>query len=162
MATGGEVAPSAQLDAATQDAPDPLADAPQDGAPAVAPVTEAAEAESDDSDAFYEEEDEEEMPVVLALGIMDMDKKLGGGIPLETLTLIEGDPESGKSVFVQQLMFGALNEGLRVAVFLSEKTSREFLKQMDSLGMNCLDYYLIGRLALTRPTCASIRSVRSA
>lgn len=120
-------------------------DPPQDGSDAGEPDPAASDAGADDYDDSF---DEEEMPTLMALGVMDMDKKLGGGIPLETLTLVEGDPEAGKSVVILQLMYGALKEGLRVSVFLSERSARDFLEQMDALGMNSLDYYLVGRLSL--------------
>ncbi len=95
-----------------------------------------------------EEEQEEQQPRLIAVGVMDMDKKMGGGLPPDTLTLVEGDPEAGKSVVVQQLMYGALKEGFRVVTFVSECTVREFLKQMETLGMPIWDYYLVGRLSV--------------
>jgi flagellar protein FlaH len=103
--------------------------------------------EPTDTEENYEDE-EEEQPVLIAAGVMDIDKKLGGGIPLDTLTLVEGDPESGKSVVIQQLAYGALKEGLKVSIFLSEQTVREFLNQMEDLGMQITDHYLVGRLSL--------------
>jgi flagellar protein FlaH len=100
--------------------------------------------------AFSEEpeEEQEERQRLITLGVMDIDKRLGGGLPPESLTLVEGDPGSGKSVVIQQLTFGALKEGLRTALFLSESDPRAFLNQMDSLGMSSTDYYLLGRLSL--------------
>jgi flagellar protein FlaH len=95
-----------------------------------------------------EEEAPEEVPTLIAMGVMDVDKKLGGGLPLETITLVEGDPESGKSVVVEQLTYNALRSGLTVVAFLSETKPRQFLDQMQSLGMPSMDYYLIRRLSL--------------
>lgn len=95
-----------------------------------------------------EEEQEEQQPILIAPAVMDIDKKLGGGLPLESITLVEGDPESGKSVLVQQLSYGALKQGLRTVIFLSESTIRGYLDQMNSLGMSTTDYYLLRRLAL--------------
>ena len=103
---------------------------------------------ADEQEAVAEEEPEEEAPRLISVGVMDIDKKLGGGLPADSLTLVEGDPESGKSVVVQQLMYGALKEGFKAVVFLSESTRREFLGQMDSLGMPTTDYYLVSRLSL--------------
>ncbi|HSP56560.1 MAG TPA: hypothetical protein VLS25_13340, partial [Dehalococcoidia bacterium] len=54
-----------------------------------------------------DEEPQEEPPTLITMGVMDIDKKLGGGLPLETITLVEGDPESGKSVVVEQLAYNA-------------------------------------------------------
>jgi flagellar protein FlaH len=123
--------------------------------PAPAPIAEAAPVSAlaglEDDAATGEEfvdEPEEEEPVLLTLGVMNVDKKLGGGIPLESLTLVEGDPESGKSVLMEQLAFHALRQGLTVSTFLAESTPREFLDQMRSLGMNAMDYYLLRRLSL--------------
>jgi len=96
----------------------------------------------------YDDEEEEEQPTLIIMGVMDVDKRLGGGLPLDTITLIEGDPESGKSVVVEQLAFNALKAGLKVVAFLSESTPREFLDQMQSMGMQCTDYYLVRRLSL--------------
>jgi len=93
-------------------------------------------------------QEEEQQAVLIAPGVMDIDKKLGGGLPLESVTLVEGDPESGKSVLVQQLSYGALKQGLRTVIFLSEQSVRGYLDQMNSLGMSTTDYYLLRRLAL--------------
>jgi flagellar protein FlaH len=94
------------------------------------------------------EEEQEEKERLITVGVMDVDKRLGGGLPRDSLTLVEGDPDAGKSVVIQQFTFGALKEGFKTSVFLSESSSREFLEQMDSLGMSSTDYYLIGRLSL--------------
>jgi flagellar protein FlaH len=94
------------------------------------------------------EEEQEEKPRLITAGVMDIDKRLGGGLPADSLTLVEGDPDAGKSVVVQQFTFGALKEGFKTSLFLSESNSRGFLDQMDSLGMSSTDYYLIGRLSL--------------
>jgi flagellar protein FlaH len=114
-------------------------------APEAGPQVQAVEPEAEPS---YEEEPAEEVPQLLAMGVMDVDKKLGGGLPLDTITLVEGDPESGKSVVVEQLAYNALKEGLSVVAFLSETKPRQLLDQMQSLGMPSMDYYLIRRLSL--------------
>lgn len=115
-----------------------------------ADVAGTLQEEQTEDQALNPEEEEEEEPKqrLISLGVMDMDKKLGGGLPPETLTLVEGDPDAGKSVVVQQLTFGALREGFRAAAFLSESTVREFLEHTESLGMPTTDYYLVGRLSL--------------
>jgi len=95
-----------------------------------------------------EPEEEEEKQRILTLGVMDIDKRLGGGLPANSLTLVDGDPDAGKSIMVQQFTFGALKDGFRTSIFLSESSSRDFLAQMDNLGMSSTDYYLIGRLSL--------------
>jgi flagellar protein FlaH len=93
------------------------------------------------------EEDEEEEPRLIAVGVMDIDKKLGGGLQPNSLTLVEGDPDAGKSVVIQQLTYGALKERFRTVLYLSETNTRDFLGQMDDLGMSTTDYLLLGRLS---------------
>lgn len=93
------------------------------------------------------EEEEEEEPRLIGVGVMDIDKKLGGGLLPGTLTLVEGDPDAGKSVVIQQLTYGALKGRFNVALYLSETNLRDFLDQMDDLGMSTRDYFLLGRLA---------------
>ena len=156
VAEPAEVVEEADEDAA----PDPLMDALEDDSTGDSPdprlddsdTTDAApaesEPESDVTDELFADEEEEEQPILLSMGVVDMDKRMGGGIPLESLTLVEGDPESGKSVVIQQLTYGALKEGLRVSIFLSEQTVREFINQMEDLGMEVIDHYLVGRLSL--------------
>jgi flagellar protein FlaH len=95
-------------------------------------------------------EEEELKKRLIAVGVMDIDKRLGGGLPPKSVTLVEGDPDAGKSIVVQQLGFGALKEGLSVDVFLAEANTRDYLQQMDSLGMSTTDYYLLGQLSLYR------------
>jgi flagellar protein FlaH len=98
--------------------------------------------------APVEEPEEEAKQRLITVGVMDIDKRLGGGLPAGSLTLVEGDPATGKSVVIQQLTFGALKEGFNAALFLSESSPRRFLDQMDSLGMASVDYYLVGRLSV--------------
>lgn len=94
------------------------------------------------------EEEEEKQETLISAAVMDIDKKMGGGLPLASVTLVEGDPESGKSVLVQQLSYNAVKQGLRTCIFLSEQSVRDYLEQMNSLGMSTTDYYLLRRLNL--------------
>lgn len=83
---------------------------------------------------------------VVATGNPEVDKKIGGGIPEGSLSLIEGQSDSGKSVLLQQLIWGALVENYRVTYYTTENTTRSLLRQMDSLGMNIMDHFLLGKL----------------
>ena len=53
-------------------------------------------------------EGDDTQPAIISTGIDDIDKKLGGGIPIGSLTLIEGQSGSGKSVLSQQFTWGSL------------------------------------------------------
>ena len=41
---------------------------------------------------------------VISTGNQEIDKKLGGGIPVGSMVLVEGESDSGKSVLTQQLL----------------------------------------------------------
>lgn len=83
---------------------------------------------------------------VVSTGSDELDSKIGGGIPLGSLSLIEGGSHSGKSVFAQQLLWGSLRDGYRVSMFTSENTVKSLVKQMQSLNIDVLDSLLLGQL----------------
>ena len=79
-------------------------------------------------------------------GNPELDNKLGGGIPLQSLMLVEGQSDSGKSVLLQQLTWGTLRDGMRVCLLTTEDSVQGFVKQMDSLNLGIVDYLLLNRL----------------
>jgi archaeal flagellar protein FlaH len=83
---------------------------------------------------------------IISTGHPEIDKKLGGGIPIGSLTLIEGQSDAGKSVLSQQMIWGSLAGGYSVLLFTTENTVKSLVTQMSSLGQNILDYLLLGRL----------------
>ena len=84
----------------------------------------------------------------ITTGNVELDKKMGGGIPEGSLTLIEGQSDAGKSVLVQQLAWGGLREGFRVLIYTTENTTRSLLTQMQDLGLDIEDYFLLGRVSV--------------
>lgn len=85
---------------------------------------------------------------IISTGNTEIDKKLGGGIPVGSLTLIEGQSDSGKSVLAQQMIWGSLNSSHKVVVFTTENTVKSLVTQMESLGLDILDYLLLGWLKI--------------
>lgn len=83
---------------------------------------------------------------VISTGNGELDSKMGGGIPLGSLTLIEGASGAGKSVLTQQMIHGSLEDGYKLALFSSENTVKSLVKQMRSLNLDILDYLLLDRL----------------
>ena len=77
-----------------------------------------------------------------------LDEKLGGGIPLGSLTLVEGDSSAGKSVICQHLAYGAAEDGHKVAYFTSESDVRGLVSQMDSLGLDGACHVRAGNLRI--------------
>ena len=83
---------------------------------------------------------------IISTGNDELDKKIGGGIPLKSLSLIEGQPDSGKSVLTQQMVWGSLRNNLKAMVFTTENTMKSLVTQMQSLNLDILDYLLLSRL----------------
>jgi len=83
---------------------------------------------------------------VISAKNVELDSKMGGGIPVGSLVLIEGTSGAGKSVLSQQIIWGALNDGFRVALFTSENTVKSLVTQMASIDLDVLDFLLLGKL----------------
>lgn len=81
---------------------------------------------------------------VLSTGNPEIDGKLADGLPLESLTLIEGENDTGKSVITQQIIWGAMKAGLCVDLFSSENTTKSFISQMESMSLDISDYFAWG------------------
>ncbi len=77
-------------------------------------------------------------------GLKGLDEKLGGGLPLGSLGLVEGHSDSGKSVLCQHLSYGALvYSDLSVAYYSTENTVKSIIAQMDSLSLYTRDHFLM-------------------
>ena len=85
---------------------------------------------------------------VISTGNPELDGKMGGGVPLGSLTLIEGDSGAGKSVLSQQMMHGSLEDGYTLALFSSENTVKSLVKQMWSLSLDIVDYLLLDKFRI--------------
>ncbi len=83
---------------------------------------------------------------VISTGNVEIDKKLGGGIPVGSMTLIEGESDSGKSVLAQQMIWGSLYDGHRVVLYTTENTVKSFIRQMASLSLDITDFFLLSKL----------------
>jgi flagellar protein FlaH len=83
---------------------------------------------------------------LISTGNTELDKKMGGGIPEGSLTLIEGQSGAGKSILTQQLVWGALQAGKHIAYYATENTPPSLIRQMVSLRLDVTDFYLLGRL----------------
>ena len=90
----------------------------------------------------------DETDALISTGNSELDGKMGGGIPLRSLTLIEGDSGAGKSVLSQQMMRGCLDDGYRLSLFTSENTVKSLVKQMRSLNLDITDFLLLGNIRI--------------
>jgi len=82
----------------------------------------------------------------ISTGNAELDKKIADGLPLESLTLIEGENDTGKSVLTQQIIWGAMKQGLSVDLFTTENSSMSFIRQMESMSLDISDYFAWGYL----------------
>jgi flagellar protein FlaH len=85
---------------------------------------------------------------ILSTGNPEIDKRLADGLPLQSLTLIEGENDTGKSVITQQIIWGAMKAGLSVDLYTSENTSRSFISQMESMSLDISEYFAWGYLKM--------------
>jgi flagellar protein FlaH len=81
---------------------------------------------------------------ILSTGNSELDKKIADGLPLESLTLIEGENDTGKSVLTQQITWGAMKQGFSVDLFTTESTTKSFIKQMESMSLDISEYFAWG------------------
>ncbi len=85
----------------------------------------------------------------IVTGVPEVDEKLGGGIPLGSLCLVEGHSDAGKSVLCLHLTNGTLVSGeASVAYYTTENNVRSLISQMDSLAMHVMDHFLADRLRI--------------
>ena len=84
----------------------------------------------------------------VSTGNSEIDKKLGGAIPISSLTLIEGQSDAGKSVLSQHLAHGSLISGLSVAYYTTENTVKSLTTQMASLNLDVTDHFLVDQLRI--------------
>jgi archaeal flagellar protein FlaH len=84
---------------------------------------------------------------VVLTGIREVDEKLGGGIPIGSLGLVEGHSDAGKSVLCQHLTYGALSvSDIAVAYYTTENTVKSLVNQMDSLNLTIMDHFLMDKV----------------
>ena len=84
----------------------------------------------------------------ITTGSTELDKKLGGGIPVGSLVLLEGQSDAGKSVLTQHFAHSTLTNKSSVACYTTENTVKSLMSQMNSLNLDVTDYFLCDRLRI--------------
>ncbi len=84
----------------------------------------------------------------LSTGNTEIDKKMADGLPVNSLNLIEGANDTGKSVLTQQITWGGLHQGHTFAISTTENTIKSFLTQMESLSLDISDHFAWGYLKI--------------
>ena len=80
--------------------------------------------------------------------LIALEQKMGGGLPLGTVTLAAGAASSGKSTLCQHLLYGALEGGYGAAYYTSEQSQENLLIQMKSIGLDVSQYHQKARLRI--------------
>ena len=88
------------------------------------------------------------MAEYISTGNSELDTRLGGGIPIPNLLVLEGEHGTGKTVFLQQIAYGATGQGRRVVFFTIESTVRELLSQSRMISLDLTPAYLKGLLEI--------------
>jgi len=86
----------------------------------------------------------EDKKKIISSGNDEIDKKLGEGIPLGSLVLVEGENDTGKSVLCQQMVYGGLHQLHKIIYYSTENTVKSMLTQMESLSLDISDFYSWG------------------
>ena len=70
-------------------------------------------------------------------GITDIAETIGGGIREGSLVIVEGGPETGKSVMCQHIAYGILQtRSCAVAYYLTDHNSEALAQQMESMSLD--------------------------
>lgn len=78
----------------------------------------------------------------------ELDLRLGGGIPIPNLLIIEGPHGSGKTVLVQQIIYGAIKSNKRVLFITTESGVREIIIQSRRISLDIMREFIRGQLQI--------------
>ena len=88
------------------------------------------------------------LPKPISTGSDDIDRALLGGIPLGSLTLIEGPSGSGKSVLCQHIAYGAMLADQGVVFYTSGLSPQDLIDRMNSLGLEASSFIAEGQFTI--------------
>ena len=84
-------------------------------------------------------------------GNTQMDQRLEGGLPIGSLTLIEGTSSAGKSVICKQVVYDSLRKDYQVACFNFGRGGKTLISDMATMGLHVSEYVLQGKLKVRTP-----------
>lgn len=76
-----------------------------------------------------------------------LDRKIGG-IPIPSLTLIEGANDSGKTIVTQQIAFGAVKSNKRVLYISTDNDQKKILEDMGNLNWDIKMQFILGDIKI--------------
>jgi KaiC/GvpD/RAD55 family RecA-like ATPase len=69
-------------------------------------------------------------------GVEGLDKLIGGGLPIKSITLVSGPPGGGKSIFCFQYLYEGVKNGEKCLFLTLDKKVEGILVQASQLGFN--------------------------
>jgi flagellar protein FlaH len=78
----------------------------------------------------------------IALERDELNRYFGGGIPKNSLILLEGIDGAGKSILCQRLTYALLENGVKITYLSTELNTLDFIKQMDSVKYSITSHML--------------------
>jgi flagellar protein FlaH len=89
------------------------------------------------------------MPITtVSTGNEEVDRQMGGGLPLPSLILIEGDHGTGKSSMSAQFMNGLLRSERKVLFITTESATRDYIEKMKMITYDFRKDFLRNRLSI--------------
>jgi archaeal flagellar protein FlaH len=85
---------------------------------------------------------------LLKFGNAELDRRLGG-VPRQSLSLVEGANDSGKTSFIQQIAYGVLSNNLKLFYISTENSPKEIIRNMESLNWDVSRQYVDGSFNIT-------------
>jgi flagellar protein FlaH len=85
-----------------------------------------------------------------------LDRKIGG-LPVPTMTLIEGTNDSGKSVLSQQIVYGAVKDGNKVLLVTTESSPQKIIENMLSLSWDVGMSFILGKLKIVQIDALNVK-----
>ena len=99
------------------------------------------------SDIMHFFEKEVFMVKIVSTSNEEIDVNLGGGLPVPSLMLIEGEHGTGKSAVSAQIIRGMLNGNMKV-LCITENTVNDYIKKMKTITFNFSEAFLNNDLTL--------------
>lgn len=76
----------------------------------------------------------------------ELNRYFGGGIPKNSLILLEGEDGSGKSIICQRLTYAMLKQGESITYISTELNTLDYIKQHESLSYSIRSFMLDKKL----------------
>ena len=93
------------------------------------------------------------------LGIPGLEFVLGGGLPLDSVYILMGQPGTSYSTFAQQAIYSHLAKKGKAVYYTSETSSTEIAQDTDLYGWNYQSFVEDGSLVFVRPLPPSLQSL---